>query len=320
MNVPQGLADVENVPHGKTARRLEWPHLPPQVRALVERRLGSPVVKAESQGAGFTPGFASRLTGEDGSRLFVKAASKKAQAPFAESYAEEVRKLALLPDGLAVPKLLWSHADDLWVVLGFECVDGRPPARPWVRPELDACLDTLAEVAEAMNPLPAGLQLSPMTQDLPGLLTGWEYVARTHPGWPHLDDVRALAATYDSFPGNDAFVHSDARDDNFIVTGQGRALLCDWNWPALGPAWIDAVDLLASAYGDGLDADAILAEHPLTRDADPDHVDAWLAMLCGFMLEARDRPVPATSPYLRVHSRWWSEVTWAWLAERRGWS
>jgi hypothetical protein len=43
-------------------------------------------------------------------------------------------------------------------------------------------------------------------------------------------------------------------------------------------------------------------------------------MLCGYMLEARDRPVPATSPYLRVHSRWWSEVTWAWLAERRGWS
>lgn len=320
MSTPQDLTDVENVPHGRTARRLEWPHLPPAVRTLVERRLGSPVAKAETQGSGFTPGFASRLTGEDGSRLFVKAASKKAQAPFAESYAEEVRKLALLPRGLAVPRLLWSHEDDLWVVLGFECVDGRQPRRPWVRAELDACLNTLAEVAEAMNPLPPGFALNPMTVDLPGLLSGWGYVARTHPQWPHLDDARLLAATYDSFPGNDCFVHSDARDDNFLVTRQGRALLCDWNWPALGPAWLDGVDLLVSAYGDGLDADAILAEHPLTRDADPDHVDAWLAMLCGFMLEARDRPVPPTSPYLRVHSRWWSEATWAWLAARRGWA
>lgn len=320
MSTPQDLADVEDVPHGRTARRLEWPHLPPAVRALVERRLGSPVAKAESQGSGFTPGFASRLTGENGDRLFVKAASKKAQAPFAESYAEEVRKLALLPSGLPVPRLLWSHDDDLWVVLGFECVDGRPPRRPWSRRELDACLDTLAQVAEAMNPLPPGLTLNPMTVDLPGLVTGWGYVARTHPDWPHLDEVRRLAATYGSFPGNDKFVHSDARDDNFLVTKQGAALLCDWNWPALGPVWLDAVDLLVSAYGDGLDADAILAEHPLTTDADPAHVDAWLAMLCGFMLEGRDRPVPPTSPYLRVHSRWWSEVTWAWLAARRGWA
>ena len=149
MSTPQDLAEVENVPHGRTARRLEWTHLPPAVRALVERHLGSPVATAESQGAGFTPGFASRLTGEDGSRLFVKAASKKAQAPFAESYAEEVRKLALLPAGLPVPQLLWSHEDDLWIVLGFECVDARPPKRPWRPAELTACLDTLAVVAEA---------------------------------------------------------------------------------------------------------------------------------------------------------------------------
>ena len=69
-----------------------------------------------------------------------------------------------------------------------------------------------------------------------------------------------------------ALVHTDARDDNFLLTADGTALLCDWNWPALGPVWGDAVHLLISAYGDGLDADAFLASHPLTRDADPDHV------------------------------------------------
>ncbi|HEX4977156.1 MAG TPA: hypothetical protein VFV40_04750 [Nocardioides sp.] len=319
MSGPQDLATVEAVPHGRTARRLEWAHLPPELRALVEGRLGSPVVRAESQGSGFTPGFASRLTSENGARLFVKAASRKAQGPFAEAYAEEARKIALLPVGIPAPRLLWTHEDELWVVLAFEDVEGRAPRRPWVEAELRACLDALATTAEVTRPALRGLGLRPLTEELPGLVTGWEYVARTDPSWPHLADVRALVADHALDPVADSFVHSDARDDNFLLLADGSALLCDWNWPALGPAWLDAAWLLVSAHGDGLDADALLASHPLTREADPDQVDGWLAMLCGFMLEARDRPVPPTSPYLRVHSRWWSEAAWAWLAERRGW-
>lgn len=318
MTGPQALATVEQVPHGRTARRLEWPHLPPAVRRLVEERLGGAVVEAESQGTGFTPGFASRLTADNGARLFVKAASKKAQAPFAAAYLEEAAKLRALPDGLPVPPLEWVHEDDLWVVLGFTCVEGRPPRRPWRRDDLDACLRTLADVAQATTTPPA-LPLRPVTADVPGLTTGWQYVAATHPDWPHLDEVTKVAERYDDF-ANDAFIHCDARDDNFIVSPDGRAWLCDWNWPALGPVWADVVSLLVSAHGDGLDADSVLTEHPLTRDADPDHVDAWLARLCGMMLEARDRPVPPSSPYLRVHGRWWSEAAWSWLAQRRGWA
>ena len=50
-----------------------------------------------SQGGGFTPGFASVLTCADGSKHFVKAASARAQRPFADSYREEARKLLVLP-------------------------------------------------------------------------------------------------------------------------------------------------------------------------------------------------------------------------------
>ena len=81
------------IPHGRTARRVQWSHLPPTVRAHIEVRLGSPVEDAASQGGGFTPGFASVLTCEDGSRHFVKAASVKAQRMFADAYREEARKL-----------------------------------------------------------------------------------------------------------------------------------------------------------------------------------------------------------------------------------
>ena len=280
MTGPQDIATVEPVPHGRTARRLEWPLLPPALRRTIEQQLGSPVARAETRNSGFTPGFASVLTGDNGRRLFVKAASKKAQAQFAAAYAEEARKIVLLPREVPAPRLLWKHEDDLWIALGFEYVDARPPARPWRREDLMACLDTLAVVADHLNPVPPAWSLSPIEQELPSLLDGWQYVRRVAPDWPHLDDAETLVATYASFPGNDAFVHSDARDDNFLLAPGKPAMLCDWNWPALGPVWLDAVDLLASAYGDGLDADALLAEHP----------------------------------------NWWAEVLWAWLAARRGWS
>ena len=64
-------------------------------------------------------------------------------------------------------------------------------------------------------------------------------------------------------------MHTDARDDNFRITRDGRACSCDWNAPVVGAAWIDTVCLLMTASGDGLDADALLAERPLTRHGRP---------------------------------------------------
>lgn len=321
MTGPQDVATVEQVPHGRTARRLEWPLLPPMLRRLIEQRMGFRVVGVDSAGSGFTPGFASTLTGEDGRRVFVKAASKKAQRPFADSYREEIRKLSALPAGLPVPRLLWSHEDDLWVVLALQHVAGRNPARPWQADELDACLDTLDLLADALTPAPAAMRLRPMTapDEFGAMLTAWDHVRRNLPDWPHLEDAAALAARHAEALRGDGLVHTDARDDNFILTPHG-AVLCDWNWPVLGPAWVDTVLLLVSAAGEGLDADALLARRRLTRDVDPGHVDVLLALVCGYFLESRDRPVPNSSPYIRVHARWWSEAAWAWLAGRRGWS
>jgi hypothetical protein len=321
MTGPQDVSTVEQVPHGRTARRLDWLLLPPMLRRLIEQRIGFTVAEATSAGAGFTPGFASTLTAEDGRRVFVKAASKKAQRPFAESYREEIRKLAALPAGLPVPRLLWSHEDDLWVVLALEHVDGHNPARPWRPKELGACLDSLEVLADALTPAPAGMRLEPMTSvdEFGAMLTGWEHARRYLPDWPHRAEAAALAGRHAEVLAGDALVHTDARDDNFLLTASA-AVLCDWNWPVAGPAWVDTVLLLVSAFGDGLDADAVLADRRLTRDVSPDHVDVLLALVCGYFLEVRDRPVPNSSPFIRVHARWWSEASWAWLAGRRGWS
>jgi aminoglycoside phosphotransferase (APT) family kinase protein len=305
------------VPHGRTARRLEWPLLPPMLRSMIARRLGSPVVSAASAGAGYTPGFASVLTCADGSRHFVKAASKKAQKVFADSYREEARKLGALPAGLPVPRLLWTHEDDLWVVLEVEYVDGTNPPRPWTTAGLDACLDSLEVLAGRLTPPP--LRLATFAEDFGDLLAGWDHVRRVQPDLPHLEEAAAIASRFREATAGDTLVHTDARDDNFILAGD-RALLCDWNWPVVGAAWIDTVSLLISAHGEGIDADAIVAARAVTRDADPEHIDSYLALIAGYFFERRVQPAPNSSPYLRVHQSWYAEATWSWLSSRRGWA
>ena len=57
-------------------------------------------------------------------------------------------------------------------------------------------------------------------------------------------------------------VHIDIRDDNLMLTADGRVLLCDWNWPVAGAAWLDTVFLMIGPRGDGLDVDALLAASP----------------------------------------------------------
>jgi hypothetical protein len=321
MRQPQHPSAVAQVPHGRTARRIDWGLLPPALRRTVETRLGSRVAQARSAGAGYTAGFASLLVGENGTRMFVKAASKKAQRTAADAYRDEIRKLRLLPPGLPTTRLLWSHEDDLWVALGLKYVDGANPARPWDPAQLEACLDTLERLAEALTPAPPAMKLRPITaeEEFGAMLGGWDYVRHQLPGWPHLEEAAALAARHAEALAGDSLVHTDARDDNFLVTRTG-AVLCDWNWPATGPAWADTVMLLVSVAGDGLDADALLARRRLTRDVDPEHVDVLLALLCGYFLQARDRPSPSASPFVRIHQDWYAHASWDWLARRRGWS
>jgi len=307
------------IPVGKTARRLQWAHLPPGVRALVEQQCGSPVVDAASRDAGFTPGFASVLTCADGSRHFVKAASVKAQRMFADSYREEARKLAALPAETPAAALLWVHDDDEWVVLGFEYVDGRAPHRPWRRAELDVALDALARAADVLTPPPDGLPLDGFAEEFASLPGYWDQVRAAHPQLAHAGEAAALAARFGEVTGGDTVVHTDVRDDNILLTPDGEAVLCDWNWPVVGAAWLDTAMLMIGPRGDGLDVDAVLAEAELTRGVPAEHIDIVIALVTAYFLKSADEPVPPTSPHIREAQRWQGEVCWDWLCERRGW-
>ena len=308
-------------PHDRTARRLEWAFLPPHLRAWIERRCGSPVVSAISQTSGFTPGFASVLVCEDGSRHFVKAASTKAQRMFADSYREEARKLAALPAGVPAPRLLW-HLDDDWVVLGIEYVAARAAA-PAVAGRGPRRAARLARGGRRRaDPAPAGLHLDTAADDFAPLLEGWPALRerRTDLDAGQLAEAEALARRYAEVVGGDTLVHTDIRSDNVLLDPEGRALVCDWNWPVRGAAWFDSFAALIGPRGEGIDVDAVIAERRLLRDVDPEALDINLALYVGYFFTQCELPVPPTSPHLRDHQRWQGEVCWDWLAERRGWA
>ncbi|KAA1417739.1 phosphotransferase [Nocardioides humilatus] len=300
------------IPHGRTARRLEWTFLPPHLRKEIEHRIGSSVVEAQSRASGFTPGFASVLVCADGSRHFVKAASTKAQKMFADAYREEARKLGLLPPGVPAPQLQWLHDADDWVALGFEYVDGRAPLRPWLPDELAAASRMAVEVAALLTPAPAGIERAvDAFADWPSM---WDDVDH-----PRAADCRALAARFAEVVDGDTVAHTDIRDDNLLVRPDGTVVMCDWNWPVVGAAWLDSLFLLIGPRGDGLDVEAHLAAHPLLSSVDPEDIDVVIALILGYFYESAALPVPPTSPYIREAQAWQRDVLDNWLAERRGW-
>ena len=114
-------------------------------------------------------------------------------------------------------------------------------------------------------------------------------------------------------------VHTDVRDDNVLLTDDGRALFCDWNWPVVGPSWMDSLVMLIGPRGDGLDVEGVISQRPLLSGVPAQDLDRLLALVCGYFLKSADDPVPPTSPHVREAQRWQGEVVWDWLCERRGW-
>jgi Ser/Thr protein kinase RdoA (MazF antagonist) len=316
--------DGRVVPVRATARRPQWADLPASARDAIAYRLGSEVIRASSTGIGFTPGFASRLDLADGGRMFVKAASDADDAMYgwqlSQAYREEIRKLRALPSDLPAPALLWTLDDDIagarWVILCFEYVDGAPPRRPWTPNELRLVADALARLAPLVAHAPEGLELPLFADEFPDLDNWLARVTERDGSSGWLDEIAALARESLTRCAGTAVAHLDLRDDNILIGRSGRVWICDWNWPLLGAPWLDLVTLLLAAAGDGLDADGVLANHPLTRDVEPRSIDAWLATLWLYFTTSMERPVPAHSPHLRDHQAWYAETTEDWLRRR----
>jgi hypothetical protein len=169
------------VPAGATAQRPSWLALPVSLRAAIEERLGSAVTETDSQGGGFTNGFASRLLLADGSRVFVKAVSSINSPEVFASYQQEVAVAGALPECVPAPRLRWATEHEEWQVLAFDDVAARTPQRPWQLNELGIVLDMLTPLAAALTPAPSGLPKLDTTADLDEAFSFWRRLAAEDP-------------------------------------------------------------------------------------------------------------------------------------------
>lgn len=309
---------VNAIPYGRTARRLEWAHLPPAVRGVIEQRLGSTVVVQESRTGGFTPGFASLVVTAAGTTHFVKAASRVAQHGIAEAYLAEGRALRTLPPGVPVPRLQWMHEGEDWVVLCVEAVDGDQTPRPWTDADVRAASRMLVSLADSLTPAP-GLGVPAFAEayaEWPGC---WDQVRAGEPTLPHLEEAAALAARFDDVTAGDTLVHGEVRDDNLLFVDDDHVVLCDWKWPSRGAAWIDSLLLLIGPRRDGFDVNLHIAVHPLLGSVPSESIDIVLALFSGYYFRAAMQPSPPSSKYLQTAAIEHRDELWNWLSERRGW-
>ena len=288
-----------------------WSDLPVSVRSRVQDRLGSEVVSA------VVPGQRLHTRGSPPGCGWPTAAGFSSRPPSSEfswmlaCYRDEAVKSRSDPRGRACPRVrlvIDEPADGReWLVLVFDDIDGHPPDRPWRLARRGSALRTATVLSQALTPAPAGDEWAEVLDELPG---GSTYLADDRPsarmGRPYRRTRRPLRPQPGP-AGGQTLAHLDLRDDNLIIDADGTAWVCDWNFPALGPLWLDAVCLAISMYGDGLDVDALLAETGLVGPADAEAVDCLLAVLTALLPDAGrparqpDLALPARSPGLVRH-------------------
>jgi len=322
-----------------TSVRPLWQQLPDAVRAGIVAASGAAVAHAQpSAGSGFSGGFAAVLELADRRRVFAKAGSS-VNPHLVDAYRQEARILAVLPPAVPAPRFVGAGnlpagaADEHeWQFVVAEAAAGAMP-HPWTEPALGAVHEACLAAVEALTPAPGALAPLPLMVDdyardatirgvFPALAAGRLAVTAGQPAWlgQRLAELATLVDTTEEALVGTTACHCDLRADNTLVDGD-QALFVDWNWLAVGPSWVDFVGLLPLARLDGVDVETWIARSPLTRDADPEHLDAWLALVAAYMLANADLPLwPGGTPWIRVHQRRYARAFLDWLAARRGWA
>jgi hypothetical protein len=312
--------------------RVSWQELPEAIRTWAQDVLGAPVTAAASQGEGFSPGAASRLTLADGRGAFLKAVSSAANPHSPDLHRREAAVTAALPAGAGAPELLASYDDGDWVALLLTDVEGRHPALPWQLPDLGRVISALDGLHDKLTPAPPGMR--PVREQGPLTFTGWRQLAGSGGGAltvgraGGLDDwsVRNLAGLADlesRWPAaaeGDTLLHFDVRADNVLLTA-GGVVFVDWPWACVGAPWVDLVLFAPSvAMQGGPQPEWVLASSRAGAAADAESVAAMVAAVAGHFTWQALQPAPPGLPGLREFQRAQGKPSRAWLRRLTGWS
>lgn len=251
-----------------TKDRLRWPDLPHEVRHRIEHLAGAEVLAATNCAGGYSPGLASRLRLADGGEVFAKAVDGKRWPLQRDWYQAEAAVTTALPVGVPAPTLLGTAQVGDYVVLVFQCIDGREPIYPQ---DLQTVLDALTA--------------HPAPPDLPAdhpRLGGWSDAARP-PRWSHQLLLQLETLGLEAVRGEE-LVHFDLYPHNVLVTSE-QVYFVDWPHARRGQAFVDVLTVLVSAATQGVDPEPYLARHHLTAELEPVVVDGVLAAYAGFCVK-----------------------------------
>ena len=304
--------------------------MPSPVRSALEGWLGSPVAAAESQAGGFSPGIAARIRTADGPRYFVKGVGPLPNRDSPGMHRREAQIVAAMPDGVAVPRLLWSYDDEEtgWVLLVFQDIEGRHPRMPWKMDDLDRVLGGLTKLADALTPSPLPISMvGSATDAFARSINGWRQLAEGPPSdldrldaWSrrNLDRLVDLESQAPDAVDGDTLLHLDVRADNMLLA-TNEVWLFDWASACVGASWVDAVGFAPSvAMQGGPPPEQVAARHPAARTADPAHITAAVAAVAGYFTHRALQPSAPGLPTLREFQAPQGRVARDWLAQRAG--
>lgn len=304
--------------------RTSWEDLPEELHRECARVLGGAIIAAVSQVGGFSPGSADRVVTEHGRRAFVKAVERLRNPGAHDLHRREIAVMSALPPGVSAPQLRGSWEQGDWVALILDDVEGRHPGAGGAA-ETEAVLGAFATLpvvsGSALAALPPAADEFSFERDSWARLADDDRGAEL-PEWARssADRLRAAAEGVREAVDGDRLLHLDARADNVLIDGDGRAWIIDWPWAGVGARWVDALMYLLDVRmrAEPVDVEGLLRTHEVFDGADPEHIDAVLAGVTGGWFDKARQPAPPNMPTLRAFQRREALTGLDWLRERWG--
>lgn len=273
------------------------------VRTWVQEQLGAPVVHAETQDGGMSPGCAARLRAADGATAFVKAVSAESNPRTPKLFRHEIAVLSRLPPAEYRPDLLATYDDGTWVALLFADVDGdHPDLRD--ADQAAAVWSTVEAQARELTPAPDGLEIDILADNTRRWADGWATMAADPagrlPAWatPRVDGLTDRVAALADRLSTESLCHWDVRNDNLLLRADGSVVIFDWGMARRGPSWGDLF-MLCLAWADHPRFDEDVAR----LDADPHVVTDLLLGLGGWLALRSSEPAPPGIPTMPAFQR-----------------
>lgn len=201
-----------------------------------------------------------------------------------------------LPLALATPRLRGSARHAGWVLLWSDALDARHPAQPWTTHDTRLVIDATEQRIPLLtpSPVPALRAVASMVGDA---FRVWTDLGARRPRAVAVDDLdawttehlSALACLEENWPtaaAGTTLCHFDPRADNYLLDQGGHLWTIDWSRACLAASWVDLATFSFTPAGDGHDAEQLFWSSPLSKGAAEQALDAHLAALAGYWLNA----------------------------------